>query len=48
MQRHFNVASSTVHHMVLRLEDAGLIDRVVSQPRSMRVLAPVERLPLLE
>ena len=48
MQRHFDVAPSTVHQMVLRLEDAGLIERVARQPRSIRVLVPVERLPVLE
>ena len=48
MQRHFKVAPSTVHQMVLRLEDAGFIERVARQPRSIRVLVPLERLPVLE
>ena len=47
MQRHFHTAPPSIHRMVLRLEDAGLIERVARQPRSIRVLVPFEHLPAL-
>ena len=48
MQRYFRVTPPSVHQMVLTLERRGLIDRVPGQPRTIRVLLPVEELPNLE
>ncbi len=48
MQRFFEVTPPTVHSMVLRLEEAGLISRLPGQPRSIRLLVPADSLPVLE
>jgi DNA-binding MarR family transcriptional regulator len=47
MQRHFGVSPPSVHQMVLTLERAGLIRRQPGIARSIAVLVPTERLPLL-
>ena len=47
MQRYFRVTPPSVHQMVLTLERRGLIGRIPGQPRTIRVLQPVEELPNL-
>ncbi len=47
MQRYFRVTPPTVHQMVLKLEQAGLISRMPGKPRSIQVLVDPENLPLL-
>jgi DNA-binding MarR family transcriptional regulator len=48
IQRYFGVTPPTVHQMVLRLEEKDLITRVPGQARSIQVLVPPEKLPLLD
>ncbi len=48
MERYFRVSPPSVHQMILRLEERGLISRVPWEPRSIRVLVPPEDLPLLQ
>ena len=48
MQEYFKVTPASVHQMVLMLEKRGLISRVPGQPRTIRVLLPLEELPALE
>jgi Mn-dependent DtxR family transcriptional regulator len=48
MQRHFGVSPPTVHQMVLRLEQAGLIRRHAGVARSIELLIPPELLPILQ
>ena len=47
MQRHFRVSPPSVHQMVLTLERAGFIRRQPGLARSIEVLVPPERLPVL-
>jgi len=46
LMAYFNVMSSTVHQMVVRLEKCGLVERTPGEARSIRILAPREELPL--
>jgi DNA-binding MarR family transcriptional regulator len=48
IQRYFRVTPPTVHQMILRLEEKNLITRVPGQARSIQVLAPPEKLPVLD
>ena len=48
IQRYFKVTPPAVHDMILKLEANGLISRVPGQARSLKVLVPVEQLPLLK
>ncbi len=48
MQRYFRVTPPTVHQMVLKLEQAGLISRMPGKSRSIQVLVDPENLPLLK
>lgn len=48
MQHFFRVTPPTVHDMVLRLEQRGLVRRVPGQARTLEVLLPPEQLPPLE
>ena len=48
MQRYFRVTPSSVHQMVLTLEENGFIERNPGQGRSIRLLIPREQLPDLE
>ena len=48
MERYFRVSPPSIHQMVLRLEERGLISRVPGEPRSIRLLVPPEELPVLE
>lgn len=47
MQRYFEVSPPTVHQMVMTLERDGFIRRTPRAARSIKVLVPPERLPLL-
>lgn len=47
MQRHFAVTPPTVHQMVLKLEQLGLIKRTPGRTRSIELLVPPEQLPVL-
>ena len=48
MQRYFRVTPSSVHQMVLNLENAGLIERTPDAARSIRVSIQPGDLPYLE
>lgn len=45
LQRYFGTTAPTVHDMIVRLHELGLIDRRPGVPRSIRVLVPVSELP---
>lgn len=47
MQAFFRVTPPSVHQMVLKLEQRGLIERTPGVARSLRVLVKPEALPLL-
>jgi repressor LexA len=48
IQYYFGVSPPTVHQMILRLEEKGLIKRIPRQARSITVLLSPEQLPPLE
>ena len=48
LQQYFQVSPPSVHDMILRLEEQGLIARVPGQARSIRILLPPEQLLELE
>ena len=48
MQRYFGTSAPTVHSMVVRLEERGLIDRQPGKARTIRVLVDPDKLPPLE
>lgn len=48
MQKYFQTTPATVHQMVLKLEEKGLIRRVPNTPRSIKVAIPAEDIPDLE
>ena len=48
LERYFRVASSSVHQMILTLEERGLIMRTPGDARSIRLLLPREELPDLK
>jgi repressor LexA len=48
IQFYFRVTPPTVHEMILRLEEQGLIKRVPGQARSIQVLLTPDQLPHLE
>ena len=48
LQQYFRVSPPSVHDMILRLEEQGLIARVPGQARSIRILLAPEQLPDLE
>ena len=47
MQRFFRVSPPTVHQMVVKLENAGLVSRQPRAPRSIQVLVNRSALPEL-
>jgi Mn-dependent DtxR family transcriptional regulator len=47
MARYFQVEASSVHRMVVALEQKSLIRRQPRRPRSLQVLVPPEELPPL-
>jgi Mn-dependent DtxR family transcriptional regulator len=48
MERYFRVTPPTVHQMILKLEEKGLISRVPGQARSIKLLVPHEEIPQLQ
>jgi DNA-binding MarR family transcriptional regulator len=48
MQRHFRVSPPSVHQMVVTLERAGLIRRQPGVARSIELLIPPEKIPILK
>jgi hypothetical protein len=48
MQRFFGTSPPSVHQMVLRLAEKGIISREPGEARTIRVLVSAERLPYLE
>ncbi|WP_366513600.1 helix-turn-helix domain-containing protein [Mesorhizobium sp.] len=48
IQRHFQVSPPSVHQMIVTLERNGLIRRQPRVPRSIEILVPPQRLPILE
>jgi len=48
MQRYFGTSAPTVHSMVVRLEERGLISRERGKARTIRVLIDPKQLPELE
>ena len=48
LQQHFQVSPPTVHQMIIRLANNGLISRTAGAPRSIRVLVAAEDLPNLD
>ena len=48
MEHYFRVSPPSIHQMILRLEERGLISRVPGEARSIRLLVSPEELPLLE
>jgi len=48
MEKYFRVTPPTVHQMILRLEEKGLISRVPGQARSIKLLVPDEEIPQLK
>jgi Mn-dependent DtxR family transcriptional regulator len=47
MERYFKVSPPTVHQMILKLEENGLISRIPGQARSITLLVPKEDIPQL-
>jgi DNA-binding MarR family transcriptional regulator len=47
LERHFKTTPPTVHQMILKLEQKGLISRVPGQSRSIRLLIQPQDLPRL-
>jgi Mn-dependent DtxR family transcriptional regulator len=45
IQRYFQVSPPAVHQMILSLEKLGLIERIPSQGRSLKLLLPRDLLP---
>lgn len=48
IERYFRVTPPTVHSMILKLHEKGLIERIPRTPRSIRLLLPREELPDLD
>lgn len=48
IQRYFDVSPPTVHQMIKRLDEKGLISRKPGEPRAIEVLVPVDALPELK
>jgi Mn-dependent DtxR family transcriptional regulator len=45
IQMQFGVSAPSVHQMIVRLTELGLIERVPFAPRSIRVLVPEDQMP---
>ncbi len=48
IQYHFQVSGPSVHQMIVKLEQLGLIQRVPNTPRSIKLLLTRDELPDLE
>jgi len=47
IQRYFEVSAPSIHSMIVRLEELGLIRRQRGRSRTIEVLVPAEHLPEL-
>ncbi|MBI4764307.1 MAG: SOS response transcriptional repressor [Deltaproteobacteria bacterium] len=47
LQRFFRTAPPTIHTMILKLEEKGLIGHTPGQARSIRLLVQPEEIPML-
>ena len=47
IQRYFQVTPPTIHSMIVRLEEQGLLRRQRGRSRTIQVLVPPEQLPEL-
>ena len=47
MQHFFRVSAPSIHQMVLRLAERGLLAREPGKARAIRVLVPPDQLPIL-
>jgi len=47
IQKYFRVAPPTVHQMIKKLDEKGLITKIPGQPRTIQVLVPPGKLPEL-
>jgi DNA-binding MarR family transcriptional regulator len=47
LERYFKATPPTIHQMILKLEEKGLITRVPGQPRSIRLVIKAEEVPPL-
>ena len=47
IQRFFMTTPPTIHQMIVKLEEMGLISRVPGQARSIQLLIEPEKLPIL-
>jgi (p)ppGpp synthase/HD superfamily hydrolase len=47
MQRYFKTAPPSVHQMIVKLEEKGLISRIPNAPRTIKVAIPNDRIPQL-
>jgi len=47
LQRFFRTTPPTIHQMILKLEERGLISRVQRQARSIRLLVDSDEIPRL-
>jgi DNA-binding MarR family transcriptional regulator len=47
LERYFRTTPPSIHNMILKLEEKGLITRVPGQARSIRLLISPEKLPIL-
>lgn len=47
MQKYFRTTPQSVHQIVVKLEEKGLISRVPNTPRSIRVILPPDQIPTL-
>jgi len=48
MQRYFRVTPATAHQMVVKLESLGLIKRTRGLGRSIQILIPSDKIPILK
>jgi len=48
IRRYFRVSPPTVHQMIVKLDELGLITREPGVPRSVRVAIPANEIPELE
>jgi Mn-dependent DtxR family transcriptional regulator len=48
IQRYFGTTPPTVHQMILKLDELGLISREPGKARSIKVLVPLAQLPPLD
>ena len=48
IEKYFRVAPPTVHQMIKKLDEKGLITKIPRQPRTIQVLVPSDKLPELK